>query len=285
MARFEDFTTEEMPTWCPGCGNFPIHLALKKALVELVVEPEEIAIISGIGCGSKTPHWIKCYGFHSIHGRALPIASGLRLANHDLTILVISGDGDCYGIGLGHFIHAARRNLNIACIVENNKVYGLTKGQSSPTSDWGYQSVSTPNGVIETPINPLAIAISAGATYVARGFSGDINQLQRLIVEGVKHRGFSLIDVLQPCVTFNKLNTYDWYNKRVYKLEEEKHDFTDIKKAFEKAEEWGDRIPTGLFYKNDKPSYGDELPQIAKLPLVEQRISNINISGLMEEMI
>ena len=285
MVELADLKTSGEPNWCPGCGNFPIWHALKRAIVELNLEPHNVAIFSGIGCSSKMPHWINTYGFHGLHGRPLPIATGARLANNSLTVIVVGGDGDGYGIGVGHFIHAMRRNLDITYIVTNNQVYGLTTGQTSPTSDKGFTTKSTPTGVIEMPINPIALAIASGATYISRGFSKEMKHLTKLIVDGVRHEGFALVDVLQPCVTFNRKNTYEWFSERVYKLEETDHDVTDKQAAFLKSLEWNNRIPIGLFYKEIRPTYEDELPQIGETPLVKQRIEDIDITALMDEFI
>jgi len=285
MVELADLKTLGQPNWCPGCGNFPIWHALKRAIVELRLEPHNVVIFSGIGCSSKMPHWVNTYGFHGIHGRPLPIATGARLANNNLTVIAVGGDGDGYGIGIGHFIHAMRRNLNITYIVTNNQVYGLTTGQTSPTSDKGFTTKSTPTGVIEMPINPIALAIASEATYISRGFSKEMKHLTKLIVDGVRHEGFALIDVLQPCVTFNRKNTYEWFSKRVYKLEETGHDVTNKQAAFLKSLEWNDRIPIGLFYREIRPTYEDELPQIAEAPLVRQRIEEINITALMDEFV
>jgi 2-oxoglutarate ferredoxin oxidoreductase subunit beta len=253
--------------------------------VELNVEPHNVAIFSGIGCSSKMPHWINTYGFHGIHGRPLPIATGARLANNNLTVIAVGGDGDGYGIGIGHFIHAMRRNLNITYIVTDNQVYGLTTGQTSPTSDKGYATKSTPTGVIEIPINPIALAITSGATYISRGFSKEMKHLTKLIADGVRHEGFALVDVLQPCVTFNRKNTYEWFSKRVYKLEETDHDTTNKQAAFLKSLEWDNRIPIGLFYREARPTYEDDLPQIAETPLARQRIEDIDMRTLMAEFV
>jgi len=285
MVELADLKTVGQPNWCPGCGNFAIWHALKSAIVELRLEPHNVVIFSGIGCSSKMPHWINTYGFHGIHGRPLPIATGARLANNNLTVIAVGGDGDGYGIGIGHFIHAMRRNLNITYIVTNNQVYGLTTGQTSPTSDKGFTTKSTPTGVIEMPINPIALAIASEATYISRGFSKEMKHLTKLIVDGVRHEGFALIDVLQPCVTFNRKNTYEWFSERVYKLEETGYDVTNKQAAFLKSLEWNDRIPIGLFYREIRPTYEDELPQIAEVPLVKQRIEEINITALMDEFV
>jgi 2-oxoglutarate ferredoxin oxidoreductase subunit beta len=285
MVELAQLKTVGQPNWCPGCGNFPIWHSLKRAIVELNLEPHNVAIFSGIGCSSKMPHWINTYGFHGIHGRPLPIATGARLANNNLTVIAVGGDGDGYGIGIGHFIHAMRRNLNITYIVTNNQVYGLTTGQTSPTSDKGYATKSTPTGVIEIPINPIALAIASGATYISRGFSKEMKHLTKLIADGVRHEGFALVDVLQPCVTFNRKNTYEWFSKRVYKLEETDHDATNKQAAFLKSLEWNDRIPIGLFYREARPTYEDDLPQIAETPLARQRIEDIDIRTLMTEFV
>ena len=285
MVELAQLKTVGQPNWCPGCGNFPIWHSLKRAIVELNLEPHNVAIFSGIGCSSKMPHWINTYGFHGIHGRPLPIATGARLANNNLTVIAVGGDGDGYGIGIGHFIHAMRRNLNITYIVTDNQVYGLTTGQTSPTSDKGYATKSTPTGVIEIPINPIALAIASGATYISRGFSKEMKHLTKLIADGVRHEGFALVDVLQPCVTFNRKNTYEWFSKRVYKLEETDHDATNKQAAFLKSLEWDDRIPIGLFYREARPTYEDDLPQIAETPLARQRIEDIDIRTLMAEFV
>jgi 2-oxoglutarate ferredoxin oxidoreductase subunit beta len=285
MVELAQLKTVGQPNWCPGCGNFPIWHSLKRAIVKLNLEPHNVAIFSGIGCSSKMPHWINTYGFHGIHGRPLPIATGARLANNNLTVIAVGGDGDGYGIGIGHFVHAMRRNLNITYIVTNNQVYGLTTGQTSPTSDKGYATKSTPTGVIEIPINPIALAIASGATYISRGFSKEMKHLTKMIADGVRHEGFALVDVLQPCVTFNRKNTYEWFSKRVYKLEETDHDATNKQAAFLKSLEWDDRIPIGLFYREARPTYEDDLPQIAETPLARQRIEDIDIRTLMAEFV
>jgi 2-oxoglutarate ferredoxin oxidoreductase subunit beta len=274
-------STKEAPTWCPGCGDFMILGALKSALAELDIEQHNTLIVSGIGCGSKTPHFIKTYGFEGLHGRALPVATGAKLANNKLNVMIIAGDGDSYGIGGNHYMHSMRRNLDVTLIVQNNAVYGLTKGQTSPTSQKGFVSNSTPSGVLEEPVNPISWAIVAGATYVARGSALDMSQLKALIVNGTKHKGFALIDIFQPCTTYNKVNTTDWYRQVCYKLEETDHNPEDKTAALKRAEEWGQKIPTGLFYKVNKPTYEDGLPQIATTPLVNQDIKNVNIDPLL----
>ena len=280
----EDFNTGKKPVWCSGCGNFGILMAIRQAFADLGLNKEEIVIISGIGCSDKYHQYIDTYGFESIHGRILPVAMGIKLANHNLKLIAIGGDGDGYGIGMGHFVHAMRRNINITYIVCNNQIYGLTTGQASPTSDKGLITKSTPFGNLEEPVNPISLAIVSGATYVARGFAGDVNHLKKLIIAGIKHNGFSLVDVFQPCVTFNHVNTYDWFNKKVYKLEnnKDKHDTKNKDAALKKAME-NKKLPIGVFYKKKKITYEEEVEQIKKKPLIKQDISNIRINKLMNE--
>ncbi|MBI4455917.1 MAG: 2-oxoacid:ferredoxin oxidoreductase subunit beta [Acidobacteria bacterium] len=259
------------PDWCPGCGDFGVLKALKMAAGKLGIQPHEMVVVSGIGCSSNLPGFIHAYGVHSIHGRAVAVAEGLKLANHNLQVVVTGGDGDGYGIGIGHFIHAMRRNINITYVVMNNQIYGLTTGQASPTTMKEVRTKSTPRGNPELPINPLALAIVSGATYVARAFSGDPEHMSDLIAGGIAHRGFSLVDVFSPCVTYNKINTYPWFKQRVYKLEDKPaHDPSKTNLALQKCFEWGDRIPLGLFYKDEQPIYEDSEPVLREMPLVRQ---------------
>lgn len=260
----------EKPTWCSGCGDYGILAAVKNALAELEIPPHRALIVSGIGCGSKLPHYMRVNGFHGIHGRALPIATAAKLANHALTVLVVAGDGDSYGIGGNHLLHACRRNPDITHLVEDNRIYGLTKGQYSPTSEQGSLTVTSPEGSVELGFNPLAVAIAAGASFVARGYVGDLKHLTGLIVRGVQHKGYALIDILQPCVTFNRVNTYEFYNERVYRLEETDHDPHDRLTAFRRAFEWGERIPIGLFYEEERPTHEESFPALREGPLVER---------------
>jgi 2-oxoglutarate ferredoxin oxidoreductase subunit beta len=241
------------------------------ALAEKNIAPHEIFIITGIGCGSKLPHYMKVNGFHTLHGRPMAVATGARLANHCLPVIVVHGDGDSYGEGLSHFLNAARRNLNLVDIVQDNRVYGLTRGQYSPTSERGKRTPTTPEGSIDGPLNPLAMAITAGATFVARGYSGKLKHLVWLIGEALNHPGYALIDVLQPCVTWNRGYAYDFYNDRVYKLEEEGYDpAVDRGTAWQKAQEWGDRIPIGIFYRELFPTYEEQVSTLAMGCLVDQ---------------
>ncbi len=258
------------PDWCPGCGDFGVLKSLKEALVQLEIRSHEVMIVSGIGCSSNLPGFIRTYGVHSLHGRSLPVATGIALANHALHVIAVGGDGDGFGIGSGHFLHTMRRNLNLTYIVMDNEIYGLTTGQASPTSMEGHKTKSTPRGNVEKPLQPLALALTMGATYVARGFSAAPKDLTKLIADAIAHRGFSLIDVFSPCVTFNKLNTYAWFKERVYKLEDEGHDTGDMDAALQKSFEFGDKIPLGLLYREERPIYDDSEPILQQGPLVDQ---------------
>ncbi len=253
-------TTSEI-TWCAGCGDYGILRALKLALANLEIASHEVLIVSGIGCGSKLPDYIKANGYMTIHGRPLAVATGAKLANPGLHVLVVDGDGDGYGIGGNHFLHTCRRNPDITQIVQNNQIYGLTKGQYSPTSDAGFVTTTSPEGAIEAAVNPIAVALAAHATFIGRSFSGEPKHLAELIARGISHRGYALIDVLQPCVTFNRVNTYAWYRERVYHLEvEQGYDPSDRTAAWAKAQEWGDRIPLGVIYQAEGlPSYEDQV--------------------------
>ena len=284
MVTLDDLKTPKKNTWCPGCGNFGILMAFKKALIELGLEREDAVLVSGIGCHGKMVNYVNINGFHGIHGRVLPLAAGIKLANPNLTVVGFAGDADQYNEGWGHFAHAVRRNIDMTLIVHDNMVLGLTTGQATSTSQPGFKSKSTPFGVIPPMLNPLAHALVSNGTFVARGFSGDMFHLKNLIVEAVKHRGFAFIDVFQPCVTFNYLNTYDWFRQRVYKLEEEGHDVTDRKKALEKAFEWGDRIPIGIFYKKERPTYHDNLPHVKDEKLTKLPTKNVDITSTINEM-
>lgn len=276
MPEMKDLKGRQEITWCPGCGDHGVLNALKMAFVQLGLEPNQALMVSGIGCGSKTPQYMKVNGMHTLHGRDMAFATGARLANHDLVVMTVSGDGNTYGIGLSHFLNAARRNINIAQIVQNNQVYGLTKGQYSPTSEAGTVSKTSPApaGALELPVQPLALALAAGATFVARGFVKDTRYLAGLFVKAIQHKGYALVDVLQPCVTFNRVNTYDWYSQRVYKVEEEAgHAPSDWTYAMGKAHEWGDRIPLGILYQVEKPTYEEGVPALKAGALIKQPLA------------
>jgi 2-oxoglutarate ferredoxin oxidoreductase subunit beta len=285
MLTRKDFKGRERPTWCPGCGNHGILNAIKMTLAENDIAPHEILIVTGIGCGSKLPHYMKVTGYHTLHGRTVAVATGARLANHCLRVMTVHGDGDGYGEGLSHFLNAARRNLNIVDVVQDNRIYGLTKGQYSPTSERGKRTPTSPEGSIDGPVQPLAMAITAGATFVSRGYSNELKHLAWLIGEALKHPGYALVDVLQPCVTFNRSYAYDFYNDRVYKLEDEAgYDPTDRAVAWEKAQEWGERIPLGIFYRADPPlpSYEEQVPALREGCLVDQPLDQAWIRRVEE---
>lgn len=269
------------PAWCPGCGNFGILSALKKALVELDIPPHKLLIISGIGQAGKLPHYMKCNTFNSLHGRPVPVAVGAKIANHELTVIAVSGDGDAYGEGCNHLIHSMRRNHDITYIVHNNQVYALTRGQASPTSAAGYISNTTPYGA-PYPLNPLALAVASEASFVARGFAGDVDHLSGLIKQALTHKGFALLDILQPCVTFNHINTYDWYRKRVYKIDD-KYNATDKFSAFSKALEWEQGIPLGVIYRNDRTTYEESLSMLTQVPLVKQKLNSDIAEKMFDE--
>jgi len=238
------------PDWCPGCGDFGVLAAVQKALVELQIPTHTVVTISGIGCSSNLPGYIETYGMHTLHGRALAVATGVKLANHDLTVMVTGGDGDGFGIGGNHFIHTMRRNVDLLYIVMDNQIYGLTTGQTSPTSRVGMKTKSMPFGNIEAPVNPISLALAAGATFVARGFSGEQKHLTELIKQGIQHKGFSFLDVFSPCVTYNLDNTYQWFRPRLKKLEDDaKYDPSNWVAAIEKSLVWGDEIPIGKFFE------------------------------------
>ncbi len=281
MSTSEDFKIRQ-PAWCPGCGNFSILRAFNEAMVELRLSPYEFVIVSGIGQAGKFPHYTRCHTFNGLHGRTLPVATGIKLTNHTLKVFAVAGDGDCYGEGGNHLIHAIRRNIDVKLFVHNNQIYGLTKGQASPTSSKDLKTKTQPFGVLSEQFNPLAIAISLNCSFVARGFAGDMEHLKELIKEAVNHRGFCLIDILQPCVSFNKINTFEWYRQRIYRLTKE-YDPSDKIKAFEKSFEWGDKIPIGIIYKTEKPVLEDQIPTIGEQPLSEQKPDLEKVTDLIKK--
>jgi len=271
MATFKDFRNKVKPNWCPGCGDFSVQASIQRAAANVGLEPEQLAVVSGIGCSGRISGYIHAYGFHGIHGRALPIAQGLRLANRELTVIASGGDGDGFAIGMGHTIHAIRRNMNITYIVMDNQIYGLTKGQTSPRSAFGFKTKSTPAGSVENALSPLEIALAAGATFVAQSFSSNLQQLTHVIEEGLKHEGFSFINVFSPCVTFNKINTYDWFKEHIVNLDEdESYDPTDRVAAMAKVMETNS-LCCGIIYQNkERKSYEELVPNFSKEPLVKQ---------------
>lgn len=268
MPKLADYRTDEKSWWCPGCGDFAVLAALQKALVNLQINPHDVALIAGIGCSGKIGNYINCYNMHVVHGRALPTATGVKLANRSLTVIAAGGDGDGYAIGMGHFLHTVRRNPDITYIVMDNHVYGLTKGQISPTSDLGFATKSSPKN-IERPIKPLQLALAAGATFVAQGFSSDVRQLTRLIEEGVKHKGFALINALSPCVTYNRVNTYDFYRENLVSVDEMPgYDPSDRSAAIRTVIEH-DELVTGLIFQSDEPSFEAQIPGFKETPITE----------------
>ena len=259
------------PDWCPGCGDFGVLAALQKALVELQIPAHNVVTISGIGCSSNLPGYINTYGMHTLHGRALAVATGVKLANHELTVIVTGGDGDGFGIGGNHFVHTMRRNVDLLYVVMDNQIYGLTTGQTSPTSRVGMKTKSMPFGNIEAPVNPISLALAAGATFVARGFSGEQKHLTELMKQGILHKGFSFLDVFSPCVTYNHDNTYQWFRPRVKKLEDSGHDASDWTAAMEKSLLWGEEIPIGKFFeRTDVPTLHGAEPVLNEGPLVHR---------------
>jgi len=280
MIRIEDFGNYET-AWCPGCGNFSILTAVKQALVESQLKPHELLFISGIGQAAKAPHYLNANVFNGLHGRSLPVATGAKLANPDLTVIVESGDGCNYGEGGNHLLAAMRRNIDITLLVHNNQVYGLTKGQASPTTAEGFVTKAQPEGVPSAPFNPIEVAVAMRAGFVARGFAGMIEHLSELIRHGIAHRGFALIDVLQPCVSFNKVNTFAWYQQRCDTLPAE-YDPTDWEAAIKVASEWGDRIPIGIIYRNDRLPFEDHFPVLDQGALVGRDTDRTMLQEIMQ---
>lgn len=257
--------------WCPGCGNFGILNALKKVLFELDIKPWNLVIVSGIGQAPKTPQYLNTNMFNGLHGRSLPVATGVKASNPNLTVIAQGGDGDMYGEGGNHFIHTIRRNINITHIVHNNMVYGLTKGQASPTSALGFVTPVQIQGVMLEPLNPIALAIAQNASFVARAFSKHIDKTKDIIKAALQHNGYALVDIFQPCVTFNKINTYEWFEKNTYYLDES-HDKSNQKQALERALE-KDKLPLGIFYQYEKETFEDKLAvyKKTKIPLHERK--------------
>jgi 2-oxoglutarate ferredoxin oxidoreductase subunit beta len=272
----------QTPAWCPGCGNFAILKAFRETMEELGIPPHQFTVVSGIGQSGKLPHYLKCNTFNGLHGRTLPVATGIRLANHEMLVIAVAGDGDCYGEGGNHFIHALRRNVNLKLLVHDNQIYGLTKGQASPTSLEGMVTKSQPFGVFSEPLNPVALAVALDCSLVARGFAGDPDHLKGLMKEAITHKGFALIDILQPCVTFNKINTYDWYRQKVYHIEPANNP-DDRAAAFSRALEWEEKIPLGIIYRNRRPFLEERIPVLQKLPLVKQPYAMSGFEASLKE--
>ena len=280
MVTLADYGTYET-AWCPGCGNFSIAKAVKQALVASNLKPREVLFVSGIGQAAKAPHYLNANVFNGLHGRSLPVATGANLSNSNLTVMIESGDGCNYGEGGNHFLAAIRRNVNITLLVHNNQVYGLTKGQASPTSDEGFVTKAQPHGAPSAAFNPIALAVAMRAGFVARGFAGMIGHLSELIQQGIAHHGFALIDILQPCVSFNTVNTFAWYKQRCNPLPTT-YDPTDWEQAIKAASEWGDKIPTGVIYWNDRIPFEEHFPVLAHGPLLGRPLDRKKLKGIME---
>lgn len=309
MLELKDYRTKVHNDWCPGCGDFGILNAVQMALFELKLERHDVAIVSGIGCSGKTPHFVNTYGFHTLHGRSLPIATGIKLANTALTVVAVGGDGDGYGIGAGHFLNTGRRNLDFTYVVYDNQVYGLTKGQASPTLPKGLRTKSMPAASIVEGINPLATAISAGYTFVARSYALDVRHLKEILKAAILHKGSALVDVLQTCPTYNDINTKEWYAgadltskaPRLYKLEEtgydgnvkDPNDANEVNQkkgqAITRSFEWGERIPIGVFYRIQEPTYEDmiaqRMPSYKEVPLTKQDLYSRDTTPLFEALV
>lgn len=269
MSTINDFNGYQ-PTWCPGCGDWGIGVAIKTALVQLGLNPSSVFVVFGIGCSGNMNDFLNAYAIHALHGRAIPNTIGMKLANHKIPVLAVVGDGDCYGEGGNHLIHACRGNHDITVIVHDNAVYGLTTGQVAPTAKKGFKSKSTPSGIIEIPLNPLALALTQGATFLAQTFAGDTPHMIEMIKLGIQHRGFSLVNILQPCVTFNKINTYQYYREHAYKLSKD-YQPGDYKVALQKViEVTEEKFPLGVLYQVKKPTYTEQLPQLSKGVLINR---------------
>lgn len=280
MVSVEDYGKYET-AWCPGCGDFAILKAVKKALADSGLEPHQVLFVSGIGQAAKTPHYFNCNLFDGLHGRSLPVATGARLANPNLPVIVESGDGCNYGEGGNHFLAAIRRNIGITVLVHNNQVYGLTKGQASPTSEKGFVTKAQPAGVFAEPFNAVAVAVAMRAGFVARSFAKMTDHLAEMIQKAIAHRGFALVDILQPCPSFNKVNTWEWYDQRCYVLPEE-HDPTDWQAAMKMAYEWGERIPLGIIYRNDRTAFEDNFAPLREGPLVGRDLDKNKLTEIMK---
>jgi 2-oxoglutarate ferredoxin oxidoreductase subunit beta len=280
MVTLKDYGDYET-AWCPGCGNFSIMKAVKQALVSCRLRPQDVIFVSGIGQAAKAPHYLNVNLFDGLHGRSLPVATGVKLANPKKTVIVESGDGCNYGEGGNHFLAALRRNIDVTLLVHNNQVYGLTKGQASPTSETGFVTKVQPEGVASSPFNPAAVAVALRAGFVARAFSGMVDHLALIIQEAIAHRGFSLVDILQPCVSFNKVNTFSWYKSRCKELPPD-HDSTNWEAAMKKAEEWGETIPVGILYQNVRPTFESHFPALKEGPLVGKGVDQGLLKKILE---
>lgn len=279
MTTADDYGKFET-AWCPGCGNAGILKSLKKALAEMDIPPHRLGMVSGIGQAAKTPQYMNCNMFNGLHGRSLPAGQGAKLANPELTVIVESGDGCSYGEGGNHFLAAVRRNVDITLLAHDNQIYGLTKGQASPTTAHGQKTKAQPFGAPSDPFNPVMVATAMQAGFVARAFSGDMEHLTEMIKLAVRHKGFSMVDILQPCVSFNKVNTFKWYKERCYRLED--HDPTDWAAAMQKASEFGDSIPIGVIWKSEKPVFGEGNPAMDEEPLAKRKYDKADLEKIIQ---
>ncbi|HDP78688.1 MAG TPA: 2-oxoacid ferredoxin oxidoreductase, partial [Mesotoga infera] len=269
------------PAWCPGCGNFPLRMNLASTLEEMGVDKSRFVMVTGIGQAAKMPHYLDVNFFNGLHGRSLPVAFAIKVVNPELTVIAESGDGDMYGEGGNHFIHGIRRNFDVSVLIHDNQIYGLTKGQGSPTTRKGQKTSVQLQGVINEPLNPLALAITMDAPFVGRSFIGDKEHFNKVVSAAIKHKGFSVVDIMQPCVTFNKVNTFKYYKERLYDVSEADsgYDPTDKANAFRKALEWDDKIPMGILYVNDKPTYHELHPVLKKGVVIAAEKTSIDISA------
>lgn len=282
MVTVRDYGSYET-AWCPGCGNFSLLEGVKKGLVRAGIEPHEALLVSGIGQAAKAPHYLNANVFNGLHGRSLPVAMGAKLANPELTVIIESGDGCNYGEGGNHFLAAIRRNIDITMIVHDNQIYGLTKGQASPTSQEGMVTKAQPAGVVLERFNPIAVAVAMHAGFAARSFTGMVDHLAEMVRLAIAHKGLALVDVLQPCVSFNRVNNFAWYQKRCYELPGE-YDPTEWEAAMRKAMEWGERIPLGVIYRNDRPSFDQRLTVLAEGPLVGRDVDRVKLAEAMNAL-
>jgi len=280
MINIEAYGTFDT-AWCPGCGNHSILKCVKLALSELDIAPHQVGFVSGIGQAAKAPQYLNCNMFNGLHGRSLPAAQGARLANPNMVVIAESGDGCNYGEGGNHFLAALRRNMNMTLLAHDNQIYGLTKGQASPTTAKGQVTKTQPFGAPSEPFNPVAVAVTMHTGFVARAFSGDQEHLVNIIKQAINHKGFSLVDILQPCVSFNKVNTFGWYKDRCYRLDES-HDPKDWDAAMKKAVEFGDRIPIGVIYKDDKPGFEEGMPSLAAGPLATRELNKTKLAEIID---
>lgn len=286
MVTFKDFRNTIKPNWCPGCGDFSVQAAIQRAAANRGIEPHELAVVSGIGCSGRLSGYINAYGLHGIHGRALPIAQGLKMANRDLNVIATGGDGDGFAIGMGHTVHSIRRNIDVTYVVMDNQIYGLTKGQTSPRSAAGFVTKSTPGGAIEPSLKPLEVALSSGATFVAQSFSTDLKELTAIIEAGMQHKGFSFINVFSPCVTYNKVNTYDWFKENLTKLADiEGYDNADRQMAMKTVIEH-EGLVTGIIYQDtETTSYQEKVIGYNEEPInkADINLKEEDLNSLMKE--